>query len=65
MGFNRIDNEFIKAPSCLTCKHLISFSDKKCEAFEEIPEDILMGNNKHTQNIPGDKGIRYEKSESF
>lgn len=53
-------------PVCLSCKHY--HADKSgmgitCDAFpdgEGIPDDILVGGNKHTKPYPGDHSIQYE-----
>jgi hypothetical protein len=35
-----------------------------CEAFpEEIPEDILLGDNLHDKPIDGDNGIQFEAND--
>ena len=45
---------------CLGCKHFL-YADK-CKAFDKIPAEILLGKNKHMEEYPGDKGIRFEKA---
>ena len=38
---------------CLNCKHYES--DKKCEAFNVIPDKILFGSNDHSKPLPEQK----------
>ena len=48
-------------PICLECKHYKS--EWKCKAFEKIPEEIINGNNPHTEPFKGDNGIQFEEQE--
>lgn len=41
-------------PVCNNCKHHIS--GFRCLAFDKIPEDILSGDNNHSQIIDGQEG---------
>ncbi len=53
-------------PSCLTCKHLRSFIERRCAAFpdfQSIPLQILYDEHDHTTTYPGDHGITYEPDE--
>jgi hypothetical protein len=39
---------------CGTCQHYRFFKLINCEAFPKgIPEDIILGDNRHTEIIPG------------
>ena len=49
-------------PVCNNCIHHIA--DDKCDAFENIPDEILNGQNDHSEPFPGDKGIRFEPTET-
>ena len=45
--------------ACNSCQHLRD--NDKCKAFPGgIPEDILVGENDHTEPYPGDHGIQFE-----
>jgi len=51
-------------PACYTCKHRHPTDVTRCLAFtQEIPEEIMFGDNDHTEPFEGDGGIRYEKKE--
>ena len=50
----------IKAPQCAVCKDYIS--DLSCEAFDNIPREILINRHNHKKKYPGDNGIRFEKT---
>lgn len=42
-------------PICITCKHYDQNSGT-CAAFKkEIPDEIYLGDNKHTTPLPGQK----------
>lgn len=46
---------------CLYCKHLISGTEEKCDAFPDgIPYEIWKGDNDHKKPYPGDHGIQFE-----
>ena len=51
--------------ACAFCKNLFLNGKKKCRAFpdiEGIPEDILLGKNKHNKPLPNqDNNIVFEK----
>lgn len=49
-------------PNCFNCQHLIGLTPAGwgCEAFEQIPIDVLSGRRKHTTAIDGDGGVRFE-----
>ena len=51
----------VKEPPCFRCKRFIcEFDNWHCAAFpDEIPEDILSGINRHTESVPGDKGLTF------
>lgn len=36
---------------CITCKNY--FGDLSCQAFAEIPEEILTDKNDHSEQLPG------------
>lgn len=44
----------IGAPICLDCKHY-NIETGLCPAFapDEIPDEIFIGDNKHTKPLPG------------
>ena len=49
-------------PNCIFCVHYNNnqtTSSRDCRAFKEIPEDIFLGGNVHTQAYPGDNGILF------
>ena len=49
-------------PVCNTCKHYLE--DKKCEAFAEIPDEILTGESIHKNVLPNQTNdIVYERRE--
>lgn len=41
--------------NCLKCKHFNQFGGG-CKAFEDIPDEIVNGLNKHEKPIKGQKG---------
>jgi hypothetical protein len=43
---------------CLSCKHWQY--DFRCAAFDEIPDEIFLGQVSHDKPYPGDRGIQYE-----
>ena len=53
--------ETLISPVCGDCKHLDLSGFRKCAAFDQIPDEIWEGKNKHILPYPDDKGIRYEK----
>jgi hypothetical protein len=51
------------SPVCSLCVHLDRDRDlhlRCCRAFADIPYDIWLGKNKHTEPYPGDNGIQFE-----
>jgi hypothetical protein len=54
-----------QAPRCYDCKHrIVSVDGLVCSAFpDNIPKEILSGQNDHTTPYPGDNGIRFEPIE--
>jgi hypothetical protein len=66
-GFTLDDEEIYRgpfSPVCTLCKHYPKHpkvAEWKCDAFDKIPEEIWFGKNKHTEEVKGDKGIRFEK----
>ena len=49
---------------CDHCKHFNPFEKSGCDAFEDIPDVILSGENKHDKPLPGQKNnIVFEKRE--
>lgn len=48
----------ITLSNCIGCIHYIK--KKKCKAFNEIPDEIIIGSNRHEKPIPGDNGIQFE-----
>ena len=51
------NNEPLVKVACNKCRHynLNDFEHFSCSAFEDIPDEILNGNNKHTKLLPGQK----------
>jgi len=43
---------------CVICKHYKK--DKRCSAFNKIPDTIWSIENNHKKPYPNDKGIRFE-----
>ncbi len=39
---------------CNNCKHRIKAG--KCKAFDNIPDEIIFGDNDHKKVLPGQKG---------
>lgn len=59
-----IDSEFdIEKCICVGCKHNFSFAKLNCKAFPEgIPEDVLKGENRHSEVLKNQKGkLIYER----
>ena len=52
--------ETLISPVCGNCKHL-NIGTRQCTAFDQIPDEIWEGKNKHLSSYPGDGGIIYEK----
>lgn len=51
-------------PICNSCKHWIK--DLKCKAFNVIPDEILIGENKHSKPLAKQgNDIVYEKREDI
>jgi hypothetical protein len=49
---------------CTFCIHLskdAALGIHKCDAFENIPDEIWSGENNHQKPYPGDNGIQFEK----
>lgn len=44
--------------NCAQCVHYKGGS--KCDAFKQIPADILSGRKKHQKPVEGDNGIQFE-----
>jgi hypothetical protein len=50
-------------PMCLFCAHYHQTGpnqDLSCDAFDEIPDAIFLGEFDHNRPYPGDRGIRFE-----
>lgn len=47
---------------CYSCKHKGDYGMFHCKAFpeNEIPVEIILGDNRHTEPYPGDNGIQFE-----
>ena len=51
---------------CQLCKHYYDFGFAMCEAFQEIPKDILLGENDHTKPVKGQKNkIVFEQKDDI
>jgi hypothetical protein len=50
-------NEPLVKIACNTCKHLHGDNMEafSCDAFDNIPKEILSGKNMHTKPLPGQK----------
>ncbi|GAQ95511.1 hypothetical protein TAGGR_2406 [Thermodesulfovibrio aggregans] len=53
-------------PPCFECKYFDeeawTFYDiKRCDAFDEIPDEIWSDKNDHKNSYPGDRGIKFEE----
>ena len=46
-------------PVCAFCAHLLENEERDCQAFSEIPETIMRGENDHHNAIEGDNGISF------
>jgi hypothetical protein len=46
---------------CHSCAHRRGL--RSCDAFTEIPVEILVGDKDHRLPYPGDNGIRYQPKE--
>lgn len=64
-----LDLEFsrqVYSEVCLVCKHFglslwLATGKETCAAFPVlIPEEIWNGENDHTKEYPGDRGVRFE-----
>ena len=50
---------------CQKCKHFYNFGFAMCEAFQEIPAEIMTGDNDHTQPLEGQRNdIVFEEKRS-
>lgn len=51
------------SPVCTYCRHLyIRSGERVCKAFPDgIPQEIWLGQNKHTKPYPGDHDIQFEE----
>ena len=56
------DKEF-KISQCAYCIH--KGSGKYCDAFDEIPLDVLLNKVDHRQPIEGDRDIQFEPNEGI
>ena len=58
------DTEFFDSiaerPPCEVCRHLMDFNDRRCLAFDKIPDEIWSGGNPHKMPIKGDNGVQFE-----
>jgi hypothetical protein len=54
-----IQNGFV-SPVCSFCKHWFLL-EKRCKAFEVIPDEIWEGKNNHKKAYNGDNGIKFER----
>ena len=53
--------EIVSISTCATCVHKYKY-ESGCPAFKEIPDSILMGENKHTRPLKNqDNDIVYAK----
>jgi len=59
-----MDNNLTEnAAPCALCKNHIA-NTFNCKAFPKgIPDEIILGENKHTEPFPGDHGIQFEPRE--
>ena len=54
------NKEHTDTNNCFNCKHYLFFS--KCDAFNEIPLDIIRGENDHSEPLPNqDNDITFEQ----
>ncbi|HPY40381.1 MAG TPA: hypothetical protein PLM98_07675, partial [Thiolinea sp.] len=47
-------------PVCAFCVHLLNNPEQECQAFAEIPDDIMLGKSDHLDPYEGDGGLRFE-----
>ncbi|MCK5829699.1 MAG: hypothetical protein KAH20_05305 [Methylococcales bacterium] len=55
-------------PSCSFCEHYLgddSTQERECKAFLEIPDEIIVGKNDHSQSYPGDHSIQFQLKDEF
>lgn len=52
----------MQSTQCLYCKHYHGFTE--CDAFPDIPDEIITGEFDHARPYPGDNGIRFELDDS-
>ena len=62
-----LDDSIIAEPIfstvCTHCRHWVAQAlfERRCAAFDRIPDEIWYGENPHTEPYPGDKGIRFSR----
>lgn len=56
--FNYTKDTEILISQCAYCKH--KGYGKFCDAFDEIPRDVLLNKVDHRKPIKGDRGIQFE-----
>jgi len=53
----------VYSPVCSYCRHLQPDPGRVCKAFPNgIPLEIWLGLDKHSEALPGDNGIRFERA---
>lgn len=49
-------------PNCIFCSHYnheLDEAENDCQAFNEIPVEIMSGERQHTESYPGDNGVMF------
>jgi hypothetical protein len=61
--FSWTKGDVVKLSDCLMCKHFHKdvIDKNECDAFDNIPGELIVGNKHHDQPIEGDNGIQFEK----
>ncbi|MBK8397443.1 MAG: hypothetical protein IPL26_19690 [Leptospiraceae bacterium] len=63
-----VNAKHIKFSQCNDCKHRQAYKadvkTTRCDAFGDIPNEILRNQHDHTKPYPGDNGILFEESNS-
>ncbi len=56
---SRIDDSALPSVVCSFCFNLLSTNERKCKAFDNIPDKIWGESNTHRKPVKGDRGIQF------